>query len=49
MMKPQIEIDEGSAAFERFRRAVKIVLSVPKTALPPRPSRKKKKAAKRKA
>ena len=46
-MKPQIEIDEGAAAFERFRRAVKTVLAVPKSALPPRPSRKKKKAAKR--
>jgi hypothetical protein len=41
------EIDEGPAAFDRFRRAVKTVLSVPKSALPPRPSRKKKKAAKR--
>ena len=35
-----------SAGFDRFRRAVKAVLSVPKSALPPRPSRKKKKAAK---
>ncbi len=41
------EIDEGQAAFERFRRAVKAVLAVPKSALPPRPQRKKKKAAKR--
>ena len=47
-MKPHPpEMDEGPAAFERFRRAVKTVLGVPKTALPPRPSRKKKKAAKR--
>ena len=40
--------DEGPAAFERFRRAVKAVLSVPKSALPPRPTRKKKKAARSK-
>jgi hypothetical protein len=45
-MKPHSEIEEGPAAFDRFRRAVKTVLSVPKSALPPRPSRKKKKAAK---
>ena len=46
-MKVQVEIEEGQAAFDRFRRAVKAVLSVPKSALPPRPTRKKKKAAKR--
>lgn len=45
-MKAHVEIEEGSPAFERFRRAVKTVLLVPKSALPPRPSRKKKKAAK---
>lgn len=39
-------MDEGMEAFERFRRAVKTVLSVPKNALPPRPHRKKKRAAK---
>jgi hypothetical protein len=43
-----VEMEEGPGAFERFRRAVKTVLLVPKTALPPRPSRKKKKAAKSK-
>lgn len=43
-----LEMNEGTDAFERFRRAVKTVLSVPKTALPPRPSRKKKKAARSK-
>lgn len=48
-MRSHAEIDEGPAAFDRFRRAVKTVLSVPKTALPQRPSRKKKKAAKPKA
>lgn len=48
MLKPRRpELDEGDAAFDRFRRAVKTVLAVPKSALPPRPSRKKKRAAKR--
>lgn len=47
-MKPQpVEMHEGREAFERFRRAVKAVISVPKSALPPRPTRKKKKAARR--
>ena len=49
-MKPQAaELHEGPGAFERFRRAVKTVLTVPKTALPPRPHRKTKKDAKAKA
>ena len=47
-MKSQKEIEEGTAAFERFRRAVKTVLSVPKSALPPRPSRTKKSPLSRK-
>jgi hypothetical protein len=42
-------MEEGPTAFERFRHAVKAVLSVPKSALPPRPHRKKKKVAKVKA
>ncbi len=50
-MKPvsSVEMHEGADAFERFRRAAKAVLTVPKSALPPRPSRDKKKAVKRKA
>jgi hypothetical protein len=38
----RVELDEGAAAFDRFRAAVKTVLAVPKGALPPRPRRKKK-------
>jgi hypothetical protein len=46
-MKPHAaEMNEGAGAFERFQNAVKAVLAVPKNALPPRPSRKKRKAAK---
>jgi hypothetical protein len=37
---------EGADAFDRFRKAPKKIVSVPKSALPPRPSRTKKKAAK---
>lgn len=48
-MKQHAEMEEGPAAFDRFRDAVKQIIAVPKSALPPRPSRKKKKAAKRKA
>jgi hypothetical protein len=49
-MKPSshTEIHEGPQAFERFRQAVKAVLTVPKGALPPRPTRTKKKSAKHK-
>lgn len=42
------ELNEGPQAFERFRDAVKSVLRVQKSALPPKPTRAKKKAAKRK-
>ena len=46
MKKTDPELIEGPEAFERFRRAVKAVLAVPKSALPPRPTRKKKAAKK---
>lgn len=46
-MKP--EMNEGTEAFDRFKKAVKAVIAVPKNALPPKPSRTKKKATKRKA
>lgn len=41
-----LEMQEGPEALERFRRAVKKVIAVPKSILPPRPHRKKKRAAK---
>jgi hypothetical protein len=40
-------MNEGPEAFERFRQAVKKVLAVPKTALPPTPFGKGKKRKKR--
>ena len=46
------EMQEGPAAFERFRKAVKAVIAVPKEAVPAATSKartKKKKAAQPKA
>lgn len=48
MKASSAELQEGPQAFERFRQAVKAVLTVPKSALPPRPHRKKKNPTKRK-
>lgn len=49
-MKPQPEIEEGTAAFERFRAAAATIMKFPKSDLPPDPfgSRKRKQEQKQK-
>jgi hypothetical protein len=46
-MKPHTEMNEGPEAFERFRQAVKKVLTVPKGAAAPNPFGKSDKARKK--
>jgi hypothetical protein len=40
-MKPRAEMIEGLEAWDRFKSAMKAIVSVPKSALPPNPFGKK--------
>jgi hypothetical protein len=48
-MKPHAEMIEGPEAFDRLRNAMRTILSVPKSALPPSPYKKSKPKRKRPA
>jgi hypothetical protein len=48
-MKPHPEMLEGPEAFDKFRDAMKVIVTVPKSALPPSPFKKWKPKKKRKA
>jgi hypothetical protein len=48
-MKPHPEMIEGPEAFDKFRDAMKAILTVPKSALPPSPFKKWKPKKKRSA
>jgi len=46
-MKPHTEMIEGPEAWERFRTAMKSIVKVPKSALPPSPFGKRSKSTKK--
>jgi len=48
-MKPHQEMIEGPEAWSRFQDAMKAIITVPKSALPPSPFNKKKPGKKRPA
>ncbi len=47
VMKPRAQMIEGEQAWERFRAAMKTIITVPKSALPPSPFGKRAKQTKK--